>query len=224
MSFIIMKIKAVITSRVCMRKIKSFCCCTLRKISKGSFWFEQYIHFYIKPIPFTAVIFTWGNSKFYFSRLLSHVMAPVGKKLLAQDLPGFISKAGGRELGGTEWTCLSLPTVCASRSCNVVSLPGWIAEPWQAGEQILYSVKPMKQCRGMRERGYKKIMTFPRLFLSQERQQCTNIQAKNPCSSSPLNRTPPAGIKVWGFSLHFLKATLNHTNNGQFFQDSVAFN
>ena len=46
-----------------------------------------------------------------------------------------------------------LPTVCASRSWNVVSLPGWIAEPRQAGELILYSVKPMEQCRGMRERG-----------------------------------------------------------------------
>lgn len=67
-----------------------------------------------------------------------------------------------------------LPTVCASRSWNVVSLPGWIAEPRQAGELILYSVKPMEQCRGMRERGFKKRMTFPRLFLSQERQHCTN--------------------------------------------------
>lgn len=148
MSFIIMKIKAVITNRVCMRKIKSLYCHTLRMISKGSFWFEQYIHFYIKPVPFTAVIFTWGSSKFYFSRLLSHAMAPVGKKGFARDLPGFISKAGENcWRQGTWWDRVDLsqpfitqlPTVCASRSCNVVSLPGWIAEPWQAGEQILYS-------------------------------------------------------------------------------------
>lgn len=129
MSFIIMKIKAVITSRVCMRKIKSFCCCTLRKISKGSFWFEQYIHFYIKPIPFTAVIFTWGNSKFYFSRLLSHAMAPVGKKLLAQDLPGFISKAGDNcWRQGTWWDRVDLPQSSHSVCLQVMQCcqPAWV--------------------------------------------------------------------------------------------------
>lgn len=134
MSFIIMKMKAVITNRVCIGKIKSLYCCTLRMISKGSFWFELYIHFYINPVPLTAVIFTWGSFKFYSSRLVSRAMAPVGRNGLT-DLylglsPRLETTAGGRELGGTEWTCLSVFYHTASHSVCLQVMeccqPAWV--------------------------------------------------------------------------------------------------
>lgn len=135
MSFIIMKMKAVIMNK---EFAKSLCCSTFWIISKGSFWFELYIHFYIKPVlqylssPREASNFT--SPHFYHKQqfLWKRTVCP---EVHLNLFPEPETSSGGNLMGQSRpvltqcWLILccyhTAPPQCASRSCNDANLPEW---------------------------------------------------------------------------------------------------